>query len=190
MPRSSLGGRGVVVNENIYTLRRRATPREPCNIFFLGGGKIIHLYFLCLLKFVALSKIFVFITAMSRQHTKILFLFQIHELDRLSSRICHACISYLNSWQSFKTRCYAAQRKQKSWLAAQLHRQLGLEEENGGKKEGGNAAAKVGESGNANNATRSPSVLSNGSSAGGLDAYNYYPQYHRKGRNNNLVSRK
>lgn len=31
--------------------------------------------------------------------------------------ICHACISYLNSWQSFKNRCDAAQRKQKIWLS-------------------------------------------------------------------------
>lgn len=30
--------------------------------------------------------------------------------------ICHACISYLNSWQSFKNRCDAAQRKQRIWL--------------------------------------------------------------------------
>jgi hypothetical protein len=32
--------------------------------------------------------------------------------------ICHACISYLNSWQSFKNRCDAAQRKQKIWLSS------------------------------------------------------------------------
>lgn len=49
---------------------------------------------------------------------------QVHQSDSLSSRICHACISYLNSWQSFKNRCYAAQRKQKTWLAIQLQRQL------------------------------------------------------------------
>lgn len=32
--------------------------------------------------------------------------------DRLSPLICHACISYLNSWQSFKNRCDTAERKQ------------------------------------------------------------------------------
>uniref|UniRef100_A0A1A9Z658 Zinc finger protein hangover n=1 Tax=Glossina pallidipes TaxID=7398 RepID=A0A1A9Z658_GLOPL len=36
--------------------------------------------------------------------------------DRLSLSICHACISYLNSWQSFKNRCLASQNKQRSWL--------------------------------------------------------------------------
>ncbi|XP_075158522.1 hangover [Haematobia irritans] len=36
--------------------------------------------------------------------------------DSLSLRICHACISYLNSWQSFKNRCLSAQTKQSSWL--------------------------------------------------------------------------
>lgn len=40
---------------------------------------------------------------------------KVQEGDRLSLRICHACISYLNSWQSFKNRCHAAQRKQRSW---------------------------------------------------------------------------
>lgn len=40
---------------------------------------------------------------------------KVQENDRLSPKICHACISYLNSWQSFKNRCDAAQRKQKSW---------------------------------------------------------------------------
>ncbi|GAB0094079.1 zinc finger protein hangover [Sergentomyia squamirostris] len=49
---------------------------------------------------------------------------KVHQSDSLSSRICHACISYLNSWQSFKNRCYAAQKKQKTWLAIQLQRQL------------------------------------------------------------------
>ena len=39
-----------------------------------------------------------------------------HENDRLSPMICHACISYLNSWQSFKNRSDAAQKKQKSWI--------------------------------------------------------------------------
>lgn len=41
---------------------------------------------------------------------------KINETDRLSSRVCHACISYLNSWQSFKNRCLAAQKKQRTWL--------------------------------------------------------------------------
>lgn len=41
---------------------------------------------------------------------------QIHQGDRLSARVCHACISYLNSWQSFKNRCYAAQKKQRGML--------------------------------------------------------------------------
>lgn len=41
---------------------------------------------------------------------------QVNVSDRLSLNICHACISYLNSWQSFKNRCDAAQRKQKIWL--------------------------------------------------------------------------
>lgn len=36
--------------------------------------------------------------------------------DRLSPKICHACISYLNSWQSFKNRCDAAQKKQRMWM--------------------------------------------------------------------------
>lgn len=33
--------------------------------------------------------------------------------DSLSPMICHACISYLNSWQSFKNRCDDAERKQR-----------------------------------------------------------------------------
>lgn len=41
---------------------------------------------------------------------------QITQGDRLSSQICHACISYLNSWQSFKNRCIASQNKQRVWL--------------------------------------------------------------------------
>lgn len=45
-------------------------------------------------------------------------LLQVSEADRLSLSICHACISYLNSWQSFKNRCDAAQRKQKIWLSS------------------------------------------------------------------------
>ncbi|XP_016986245.2 zinc finger protein hangover isoform X2 [Drosophila rhopaloa] len=38
--------------------------------------------------------------------------------DRLSLQICHACISYLNSWQSFKNRCFSSQTKQRQWLEA------------------------------------------------------------------------
>lgn len=34
----------------------------------------------------------------------------------MSNRICHACISFLNSWQSFKNRCHAAQKKQQTFL--------------------------------------------------------------------------
>ncbi|XP_058974904.1 zinc finger protein hangover-like [Musca domestica] len=41
---------------------------------------------------------------------------KISSTDNLSLRICHACISYLNSWQSFKNRCLSAQNKQRSWL--------------------------------------------------------------------------
>lgn len=44
------------------------------------------------------------------------FLFQILPADRMSNRACHACISFLNSWQSFKNRCYAAQKKQQNFL--------------------------------------------------------------------------
>lgn len=44
------------------------------------------------------------------------FFFQILQADRMSNRICHACISFLNSWQSFKNRCYAAQKKQQHFL--------------------------------------------------------------------------
>lgn len=46
----------------------------------------------------------------------VFFILQIHQGDRLSARVCHACISYLNSWQSFKNRCYAAQKKQRGML--------------------------------------------------------------------------
>lgn len=38
----------------------------------------------------------------------------------MSSRICHVCISYLNSWQSFKNRCIAAQKKQSNYLEVLL----------------------------------------------------------------------
>lgn len=44
------------------------------------------------------------------------FPLQITSGDGLSLRICHACISYLNSWQSFKNRCLASQSKQRAWL--------------------------------------------------------------------------
>lgn len=43
------------------------------------------------------------------------FLFQVLQEDDLSQKICHACISYLNSWQSFKNRCDAAEKRQRSW---------------------------------------------------------------------------
>lgn len=42
--------------------------------------------------------------------------FQVQLSDRMSNRICHACISFLNSWQSFKNRCNAAQKKQQTFL--------------------------------------------------------------------------
>ncbi|KAH8308483.1 hypothetical protein KR044_011978, partial [Drosophila immigrans] len=41
---------------------------------------------------------------------------KITSTDRLSLHICHACISYLNSWQSFKNRCLSSQTKQRQWL--------------------------------------------------------------------------
>ncbi|KAG5683827.1 hypothetical protein PVAND_013090 [Polypedilum vanderplanki] len=52
-------------------------------------------------------------------HTKIVSCVQIQvsSNDRLSVNICHGCVSYLNSWQSFKNRCDAAQRKQRIWLS-------------------------------------------------------------------------
>lgn len=34
----------------------------------------------------------------------------------MSSRICHVCISFLNSWQSFKNRCHNAQKKQQQFI--------------------------------------------------------------------------
>lgn len=43
-------------------------------------------------------------------------LLQIQKNDRLSPKICHACISYLNSWQSFKNRCIAAQKRHRGAL--------------------------------------------------------------------------
>lgn len=41
---------------------------------------------------------------------------QVQKTDQMSNRICHACISFLNSWQSFKNRCNAAQKKQQNLL--------------------------------------------------------------------------
>lgn len=45
----------------------------------------------------------------------------------MSNRICHACISFLNSWQSFKNRCFAAQKRQQNfldlWLAKERAKQ-------------------------------------------------------------------
>ncbi|XP_067639570.1 zinc finger protein hangover isoform X2 [Eurosta solidaginis] len=49
---------------------------------------------------------------------------KINHDDQLSLRICHACISYLNSWQSFKNRCIASQTKQRSWLESNKRQQL------------------------------------------------------------------
>uniref|UniRef100_A0A0A1X6T3 Zinc finger protein hangover n=1 Tax=Zeugodacus cucurbitae TaxID=28588 RepID=A0A0A1X6T3_ZEUCU len=49
---------------------------------------------------------------------------KINPEDHLSLRICHACISYLNSWQSFKNRCLASQSKQRSWLDTNKRQQL------------------------------------------------------------------
>nr|XP_014101461.1 zinc finger protein hangover [Bactrocera oleae] len=49
---------------------------------------------------------------------------KINPEDHLSLRICHACISYLNSWQSFKNRCLASQNKQRSWLDTTKRQQL------------------------------------------------------------------
>lgn len=34
----------------------------------------------------------------------------------MSARVCHACISFLNSWQSFKNRCHAAQKRHRGLL--------------------------------------------------------------------------
>lgn len=49
-------------------------------------------------------------------YLRLCFSFQILPADRMSNRVCHACISFLNSWQSFKNRCYAAQKKQQTFL--------------------------------------------------------------------------
>lgn len=73
----------------------------------------------------------------------------------------------------------AAQKKQKQWLAAQLQRQLGLDDVGttaaGGEDDDAGAIGSVKQS-------RSSSVLSLNSDANGADAYNYYQSIlHRKG---------
>ncbi|XP_037727571.1 zinc finger protein hangover isoform X2 [Drosophila subpulchrella] len=64
--------------------------------------------------------------------------------DRLSLQICHACISYLNSWQSFKNRCFSSQTKQRQWLdvnKSKLLNYLDLNSaENGGGGSGGGSS--------------------------------------------------
>lgn len=53
---------------------------------------------------------------------------KVNQSDRLSLRICHSCISFLNAWQSFKNRCLAAQMKQLNWLEmakSSMRRQIG-----------------------------------------------------------------
>lgn len=53
----------------------------------------------------------------------ILFMFsfwQIQQADRMSNRVCHVCISFLNSWQSFKNRCNVAQKKQQHFAELKL----------------------------------------------------------------------
>lgn len=70
------------------------------------------------------------------------------------------CISYLNSWQSYKNRCGAAQRKQRDWLATHLKQQLGL-----------------GKDGEGESMEQDPDAVS--LTDDGTDAYNYYPEYHR-----------
>lgn len=44
----------------------------------------------------------------------------------MSARICHSCISYLNSWQSFKNRCDIAQKRHRGLLDQQIMRQRSL----------------------------------------------------------------
>ncbi|XP_062141739.1 zinc finger protein hangover isoform X2 [Drosophila sulfurigaster albostrigata] len=51
---------------------------------------------------------------------------KITSTDRLSLHICHACISYLNSWQSFKNRCLSSQTKQRQWLDTDRSKQQTL----------------------------------------------------------------
>lgn len=94
--------------------------------------------------------------------------FQVNASDRLSGRICHGCISFLNSWTSFKGRCGAAQRQQKSWLAGQLKRQLGLQANSSGEQLQENGEDDDDKSG------EQPSM-----DVDETEAYNYYPQYHR-----------
>lgn len=55
-----------------------------------------------------------------------------HQTDRLSARVCHACISYLNSWQSFKNRCHVAQKKQNSMLELFVAKQRSQQNASGG----------------------------------------------------------
>lgn len=92
--------------------------------------------------------------------------FQVNASDRLSGRVCHGCISFLNSWTSFKGRCLSAQREQKSWLAAQLKRQLGLQ-----------AAGEITNGGGAGGENGEPAQPMDEDET---EAYNYYPQYNRK----------
>ncbi|XP_016924045.3 zinc finger protein hangover isoform X4 [Drosophila suzukii] len=64
--------------------------------------------------------------------------------DRLSLQICHACISYLNSWQSFKNRCFSSQTKQRQWLDVNKSKLLSYLDlnsaENGGGGSGGGSS--------------------------------------------------
>ncbi|KRK06450.1 zinc finger protein hangover isoform X2 [Drosophila yakuba] len=57
--------------------------------------------------------------------------------DRLSQQICHACISYLNSWQSFKNRCFSSQAKQRQWLDANKSKLLNYLDLNSAENGGG-----------------------------------------------------
>ncbi|SPP77645.1 blast:Zinc finger protein hangover [Drosophila guanche] len=57
--------------------------------------------------------------------------------DRLSLQICHACISYLNSWQSFKNRSVSAQTKQRQWLEANKSKLLSYLDLNSAENGGG-----------------------------------------------------
>lgn len=59
----------------------------------------------------------------------VIILFQVQQSDRLSARVCHACISYLNSWQSFKNRCNAAQVKQRTMLEMYLAKERGRQQQ-------------------------------------------------------------
>lgn len=59
----------------------------------------------------------------------------------MSSRICHGCISYLNSWQSFKNRCNIAQRRHRSLLEQQLQMRPSASTPNASGKAGNNNAS-------------------------------------------------